>query len=304
MKKKIPIIIVSVIFSLSIWGSISLSSDYYAEVSVPLKLKDIPGSYAVASPLPKKITLKLKGEGWKLLTLNLGKNVNFVVSANNDTGTKVLNLKNFLAENNWLRSNLDVIDIKPDTVSCIIDRKIKKKLPVFADLHLEFKPGYGLAKDIKIEPESVYVEGPRKILKKLSTISTSPLKLSSLDRKITKSVAFTNFPGTRVNVKNVKITLDVERIVDKEFSEIPVEVFDVPPDRDVVLLPNKISCSLRGGIELLGKLNINKIKAYVHYHEVVMDTLGSIVPHIDNPANTKLVYIKPERLRYIIKKFR
>ena len=304
MKKKIPIIIVSVIFSLSIWGSISLSGIYYAEVSVPLKLKDIPGSYAVASPLPKKITLKLKGEGWKLLTLNLGKNVNFVVSANNDTGTKVLNLKNFLAENNWLRSNLDVIDIQPDTVSCIIDRKIKKKLPVFADIHLEFKPGYGLAKDIKIEPESVYVEGPRKILKKLSTISTLPLKLSSLDRKITKSVAFTNFPGTRVNVKNVKITLDVERIVDKEFSEIPVEVFDVPPDRDVVLLPNKISCSLRGGIELLGKLNINKIKAYVHYHEVVMDTLGSIVPHIDNPVNTKLVYIKPERLRYIIKKFR
>ncbi len=83
-----------------------------------------------------------------------------------------------------------------------------------------------------------------------------------------------------------------------------VVFLDVPPDRDVILLPNKISCNVRGGIDILGKLEKDQFRAFVFYRDVVLDTLGNVIPHIEHPVNTTLKYIKPERLRYIIKKFR
>ncbi|GBD87777.1 YbbR-like protein [bacterium BMS3Abin03] len=304
MKKKIPIIFVSAIFSLIIWGSISLSGDYYANIYVKLKLTDFPKGYSTASNLPDNISIKLKGEGWKLLSLNIGKDVNYIVPVQKDSGKKIVNLKNYLTDNRWILSDLELIDIQPDTLSFIIERMISRKLPVFVDMQLDFKPGYGLATSIKVEPDSVIVSGPLSLISKINKVKTKLLKLNSLDEEVTKTIGFADLPGTKFSIRSVHVTLDIQRIVDKEFDDIIVNVLDVPPDRDVILLPNKIGCSVRGGINILGKLKKEEFNAFVFYREVMLDTLGSVVPHFEIPENTHLLYIKPERLRYVIKKFR
>lgn len=101
----------------------------------------------------------------------------------------------------------------------------------------------------------------------------------------------------------VTVNLDVQKIVDKTFNNIYVKVNDVPRDRDVVLLPNRIDVGVRGGIDVLGRLDTTQFKAYVNYRDVVEDTIGSVAPHVGIPNHTTLIFIKPERLRYIIKKF-
>ena len=74
-------------------------------------------------------------------------------------------------------------------------------------------------------------------------------------------------------------------------------------DRDIVFLPNKISVGVKGGIEFLGKVTPDQFKVSVNYRNIVSDTLGSIIPDVQLPTNLSLMYIKPERLRYIIKKY-
>ncbi len=155
-----------------------------------------------------------------------------------------------------------------------------------------------------LEPDSIVIDGPQSVVSSLTEIKTKEIKLSSLDKLIIKNIGFIYLPGTSYGTKFVTVNLDVQRIVDKQFDDIDVEVLDVPPDRDVILLPNKISCNVRGGIEILGKLEKDQFRAFVFYRDVVLDTLGNVIPHIELPVNTTLKYIKPERLRYIIKKFR
>ena len=88
-----------------------------------------------------------------------------------------------------------------------------------------------------------------------------------------------------------------------QIDDIEVEVLDVPPDKEVILFPNKIGCSIRGGIEVLGRLSKENFKSYIFYKDVVLDTLGSILPQIESPKNTVVLFTKPERLRYVIKSF-
>lgn len=304
MKKKIPLLIISIAFSVIIWGTISLSEEYYANVNVPLKVIGYPNGYTIGSEIPENITIKLRGIGWKLFAVNIGKDVTYKISVKGDSGLVQIKLMDHLTDNRWMLSELDIIDIVPNSLSFSIERKVKKKLPIVPDLSLDFKVGYGLAKEVVLEPDSVVIDGPQSVVNSLTEIKTKAIKLSSLDRFTTKNIDFIYLPGTSFGTRFVSVNFDIQRIVDKQFDDIDVEVLDVPPDRDVILLPNKISCNVRGGIDILGKLEKDQFRAFVFYREVVLDTLGNVIPHIEHPVNTTLKYIKPERLRYIIKKFR
>ncbi len=96
----------------------------------------------------------------------------------------------------------------------------------------------------------------------------------------------------------------MQRIVEKSFDNIKVEITDLPKDRNIILIPNNLECSLRGGINILGKINPNQILATVNYSDIVYDTTRKrYQPKIVIPKNTQLVFSKPVRLNYIIKKF-
>lgn len=302
MKKNLHIIILSVIFSIILWISISLSNDYYATFNVPVKLINLPSGYSTASNFPENISVKLKGKGWKLLGVNLSAKSEYNISVE-DSGKISVNLYNYLPENQWLTSDVDVIDISPDTLSLYVEKNFMKKVAIIPDLNLNFKSGYGLAAPLTISPDSTTIYGPRSVVRNLSSVSTQRKKFVDLDNQLVDIVPLENLPGVIYKVSEVKISLNVQKIVDKVFDNVLIRIIDLPVDRDVVLLPNKISVSVKAGIDILGKMSKDDIKAYINYRDVVLDTLGIITPRIELPENTSLEYIKPERLRYIIKKF-
>ena len=304
MKKKIPIIVVAIIFSIILWGSISLSEEYYSNIEIPLKLVDFPKDYTLSSEVPERAIIKVKGAGWKLFSLNVGQDVSYNVSVNNDSGFININLIDYLTDNRWVISELEVIDINPGSISFSVERRIDKKIPIIANLNLDFKAGYGLATDITFDPDSILINGPVSVISSLTELPTKEIVLSSLDKKTIENFRFIDLPGTIYGIDFVTITFDIQRIVDKQFDDINVDVLDVPPDRDVVLLPNKVSFGVRGGIDILGKLDKSEFEAFVFYRHVVLDTLGNVIPQVRIPENTNLLYLKPQRLRYVIKKFR
>ena len=303
MKKNLHIIIISIIFSIILWVSISLSNDYYATFKIPLKLINFPEGYTIGSKIPDYISVKLKGEGWKLAALKLGREADYVVTAGKETGKRFINLYNYLVDNQWLSSDIEVIDISPDTLSYDVEKIASTNAEIIPNLNLNFKPGFGLATPMIVKPETTVVFGPISKIKSLRAVATARLSLNNLDDRVDEKVPLEKIPETSFSNSNVNIFLDVQKIVDKNFDNLPVKIIDVPSDRNVVLLPNTISVGLRGGVDVLAKLDDNQLNAYINYREVVLDTLGSVAPKIVLPENTSLIYIKPERLRYIIKKF-
>ena len=303
MPKNVIILIISVSFAIILWGSISLSEIYYASFDANLRLIELPSGYTTGSELPNIVSIKVKGPGWRLFSTNIGSNAEFIISVNSDTGKKLVSLGNNLTFNPWIHSDLEVIEIIPDSVTFFVEKVVFKKVPVVPDLNLTFKPGYGLASEIKYIPDSVTVSGPVSKMKNITKIYSNLASFSSLDKKVVRNLNLPQSQGLKYSKNIIQLTLDVQRIVDKSFDDIIVEVIDVPSDRDVVLLPNKIGCNIRGGIDFLGKLKVTQFRAYVNYNDIVIDTVGSIVPKIELPENTSLQFIRPERLRYIIKTF-
>ena len=303
MRKKLYIFIASVIFAIVLWGSISLSDIFYTNVDVKLTLTNLPTGYTTGSPLPEKILLRVKGQGWRLVSINVGPETEFKVSVDGDSGRHNVNLYDYLESNRWLFSDVEIINIFPDSIRFFVERTMFKKLPVISGLELNYKPGYGLASDIIFKPDSVVVSGPVSLLKNMWQVKTSDISLISLDSRTETEVSLPRLNGFKYSTNLIEITLDIQRIVDQQFDNISVEVIDIPSDKEVVLLPNKITFNVRGGIEILGKLKPDQFRAYVRYQNLVQDTTGSVTPVLEMPRNVTLQYLKPDRLRYIIKSF-
>lgn len=303
MRKKLNFFIASVIFSIILWGSISLSDLYYTNIDVKLALTNFPDGYTTGSQLPESVRLRVKGQGWRLVSINVGPDGEFLVSVGKDSGNKAISLYDYLESNRWLISDVDIISIQPDSIRFFVERIISKRLPVQPDLELNFKPGFGLATELRVSPDTVEVFGPVSKLKTFQSIKTESENYSSLDSKLETEVLLVRQNGFSYSTNVVNVVLDVQKIVDKEFENINVEVRGIPHGKEVVLLPNKIGFNIRGGIEILGKLKENQFKAYLNYRTLVNDTTGSVVPTLEMPKNVTLQYLKPERLRYIIRSF-
>lgn len=303
MRKKLNIFIASVIFAVILWGSISLSDIFYTNVDVKLTLTNFPQGYTTGSLLPEKIQLRVKGQGWRLVSINVGPETEFRVSVGGDSGMNNLNLYNYLESNRWLLSDVEIINILPDSIRFFVERIISKKLPVISGLELEYKPGYGLASDIVFKPDSVVVSGPFSILKNMGEIKTTNKTLSPLDSRTETEVNLPSMNGFNYSANLIEVILDVQRIVDKQFENIIVDVIDIPSRKEVVLLPNKIGFNVRGGIEILGKLKPEQFRAFIRYQSLVQDTTGSVIPFLELPKNVTLQFVKPDRLRYVIRAF-
>jgi hypothetical protein len=303
MKKNLHIIIISTLFSIIIWVSISLSNDYFTTLRVPIKIINIPESNGIASSIPDDIALRIRGRGWKLFGMNFGSDYEYLISAENKSGKISLRASNSLGENPWLNSEIQIMDYAPTSFELLIEKLASKKVKINPVFELEYKDGFGLASDIKLLPDSVTISGAESIIAKIDAVSTELSKFDVLENKVSEYVVLKNIPQVGFNKNMVRIDFDVQKIVESEISNLEVTVIDIPTDRDILLLPNRITASLRGGINIVSKADQSKIKFFIQYSDLISDTIGSVKPSYELPPHTQLVYTKPDRIRYIIKKY-
>lgn len=293
----------SVLFSIIIWISVNLSGSFYTTIQLPLRVNNIRDGYGIATTIPETVTVKLKAAGWNIIGLQLRGGIEYTVSSVLETGNIRVNLINSVPDNNWVSSDIQVLDVWPAYINLKIDKLDFKRLPVKPSISIDFKDEYGLAKSILCYPDTIDVEGTKRFLDTLRFVETVPLEFFNIDQSFSTEAEIKKNSGINVKPNRVNLYFDVQKIVDREILEIPVVIKDMPPDRSIVLLPDRIDISIRGGINILGKINREEIEAYVKYSEIISDTIGSLAPKINVPKNTKVLFKKPERVKYIIKKF-
>lgn len=303
MNKKIYIIIISVLFSVIVWVGIALSDEYYSIYKLPIEIIDLPAGYTVGNDLPQTITVRLKADGWKLMSVELGSSKYFYVSVKGDSGMVSASLIANVENNPWLTSGINILDVNPKNIRIIVEPLAEKKLSVIPQLNLDFKDGYNLATKVSIEPDSVLVKGPSSLIKTMNGFKTKEITLKNLDQKITLTSELESLRGFETVPNFVEVTLDVQRIVENTVEDIPVRVFNKPSNVEIVLIPNTIDCTFRGGVNILGKITTDSIIASVDYYKVINDTLGFIKPELQLPADINLLSVKPDRLKYVIKKY-
>lgn len=304
MKNRIYIISLSVLFSIIIWASVNLSGTFYTSLELPIKVINIKDGYGLNSHLPDFITVKIKAQGWKLVGLFVNKSFSFNLNTSNDIGKLNLRFINSVPENPWISSELQIIDINPSSVNLNIEKLHTKTLKILPNVNLSFSEGFGLAKSIYVMPETLVISGPARFIDTINSIYTKKIEFNKVDESFTTETDIDYHSNITVFPEKVKLYFDIQRIVEKEFTNLPIIISGVPNDRTVLVMPDKIKLSLRAGINYLGKIKNEDIRVSLNYQDIIQDTIGSLSPYIEVPKYTKILSKNPERVKYIIKKYK
>ncbi len=303
MKPNIITIALSSVFSVLLWIYVSFSDDYSTNITVPIEFIDFKDDYTIQFQSAIDASLTLQGKGWALAQITMGPKNKFEISTENKIGKQQMQVREAFSHNPWLTSSVQVTRVNPSQVEYTIERINYKSIPIVPNISIGTKEHYGLVSEVIVEPDSVRISGPKSIVKKLNAVITKSIVFDDLDAKVVMKVELE--PINHIVFENNSYTLsfDIQKIVDKSFKDITVEVVNLPPSRELLLFPSKINVTLRGGINKLWTLNQDEIRVYVKFQQAFTDTLGIVEPIIEIPEYTKISNIEPKILEYIIKQY-
>ena len=166
------------------WLLQTLNSDYEAEFSIPVRIKDVPNNVVLTSEPPSELRVRVKDKGTVLLNYMLGKsffpvNLGFLDYKGKDNHVKIYASdfeKKILSQ---LNVSSKILSIKPDTLEYIYSEGKSKLVPV----RFQGKVTAGLqyyVSDTICNPDSVLVYAPEGILDTITTAYTQKINLENI----------------------------------------------------------------------------------------------------------------------------
>jgi hypothetical protein len=302
--RNIHIVLVAALFGILAWGSVTLRDQYLITVEAPLVLESVPEGLAVKSPFPSFVQLKLRGDGWHLAAIVLGGKPHVLVSAAAlPPGNRPIGFADVLERLSfgpWVQ----LVDMKPESIRVEFDRLARKRVPVIWDAVMGFREGYGQVGPVTLTPDSVTLSGAETILRSLDSWKTERQVLENLKAPVDGEVQLASPGMYRISFSHAatRVTINVEPFAEKVFTGIPVEVRDVPPNREVIFIPPKIELVVRAGIKQLALLSPDDFHVGTSFTRIVSDSTGTLDTDVLAPAGTQVVGKKPGRLQYIVRK--
>ncbi len=301
MKQNLPSIIISLLLAAGAWVFITLSGDFYLNTTIPIAYSNLPSNLAVDHSLPRYVNVKLKGSGWKFISRYFDPGNKFVVPISKDSTNSSINLMNLVADNAWLSSDFTVVDISPSFLRIKTEEVEYADKPVTLDVVMQFEEGFGLASKVKLTPEKVRLKGSKKLIEKIRAIKTQRIELGTLKEKVIVELNLESPEGVDIFPAKITAEIDVQKIADKEIEGVKLVVIENPGGKEVVLVPEEVTVVVRGGIDRIGALKPDEIKALLNYRELVSDSTGTALPNIVLPDNITFIDIKPPRIKYLVK---
>jgi YbbR domain-containing protein len=303
MKRNIFILINTFIFSVLIWAYVNLNLTYTIESSIPLQIKS-GKSQGISNEIPNNLNLVLKGKGWGLMKVLVSKNLVYYLDLTAFKKDTKIDLMQGVGDIINLPSDVYVQSINPNFIDVSFDNTISRMIKVKNNTSVQTKDGYTVIGGVKISPDSVRVSGASSIVMKIKYVQTENVVFKDVNTNISKDVKLIDSLGNQVKVDPlvVNVSYRLELSAEKTFEDIDVNVYGVPIDKDVLIIPPKISISLRGGVEELSKLTVKDIKVGINFKQIEADEQGEVEPTIELSDIFTLIKVEPQRFQYIIKK--
>ncbi len=303
-ERKFPIILFSLIFAFLVWASVNLGNQFQTSIEVPVRIENLRADQAIAIPLPKIVHFKIQGTGWQLLNTLFSPNLRYTIDFKTLSKKDTLFTYKELNERVNISSSIHIFETYPETVLVRLDEKTTKKVSLLPVVNTSFRDGFGIVGMVKTNPDSVVLTGARSLLHKIHYWKTNTVELNDINAPITMNITLNDSLQFEISrsLSTTTISFDVQPIAEKTINDIPIEIVQVPDNRNVVLIPPKISIIVRSGVNNIAPLSEKDFYAFIDYKSILLDTSGMVQPNIVGPENVKIVQQKPEKIQYVVRK--
>lgn len=313
-KRKVYIFALCLLFSALIWLFSKLSQETSATFHKYIQFKEFPEGLVAASQsdsvfhyrvetsglrlfsayfLRPADTLRVAAEGLPVIQRE-GRNVHVI------TDTQIMDI---LSES--IEGPATVSNIRPDSVFLELVPSERKKLPVQLNADFQYAQRFRPYGTIRIEPDSVWITGPKTLVDTLEYLTTERWESGPLRESIRTTIALVK-PAVLKSVALEKYEVEVEVPV-TEFTESSIELnlkIDCPEEyatTEVRLFPNSVRVIYLVALRDYASVVPQMFSAKVVCPQVQPATDGRLEVTIEkHPPFVDIIAIKPSFVEYII----
>jgi YbbR domain-containing protein len=295
----------SLFLAILIWFFVAMTKRYTAAVRIPVVIKTEGASRTVSSDYPEKIAVKLEGEGWKLLSLYLGR-IEWVIDLRTEVRRNVLDIqtaKNAMQYIKPLPEGITILEVLPTSFTLELDEKISKRVPIAVAANIEPADGYLITSALNIQPDSVTITGGKSIVGSLKEWKTSRSELRGVTNDFQLDLLCSDSLNGLVDISENKVKVKgiAEPISEAEFRDVPIMLVKTKKPIFITLIPNRVSLTLSGTVGDLVKVRAESLSVSIDLEKIILDTTGFVVPTMRLPKGLKLRHQSPEKVQYILR---
>lgn len=292
-------LMVSTIF----WLIQTLNDDYETEVTMPLRLKNVPDNVVLTQEPPKEIRLDVQDKGTVLMNYLFGQTfypltIDFKEHAK--SGHVQIPLSSLQKSiNAQLATSTRVISEKPDTIDIIYTQGEAKKVPVRLTGKFTAGKQYYIAK-VRVQPDSVMVYAPHDLLDTLRSMPTAYAEMSDLCDTTCVEIPLRRIKGVKTIPGSVKARFYPDIYTEKSV-EVPIVGVEFPKDKTLKTFPSKVKVSFQVGLHLFKSITAEQFRIEIPYEELSKCTSDKYTLHLKTmPKELKRIRLSPESIDYLI----
>ena len=304
--RKMKVFLLFLLCSFLAWVMSKLSEGYESRTNFEVVYENIPDSLLSKSNGTTQISAKIKASGFQFLgyTLNpktIRLDVQNVLEQDGDYFLTGSTVKDQIE--NQLPNRISLIELNAPihyTDLYLVDSKI---VPVVPKMDLRLIQNHLLQGNLRIDPDSVLIKGPKKDINDIEEVATLPVELNDISSNFSRKLRLQpldSLGNVVMSLAEVTVSGKVVRFSEKEF-DIALEPKNVPQGYRLRMFPDHIPLVCKAGIDRLKELQASDFNAYVDYHSIVEDKY-LFVDLTKEPKGVFSVRLLQNRIEFVLEK--
>jgi YbbR domain-containing protein len=295
---------IALVLALLTWTVVDLLTNYPKTLITQELRVQLPEGWAVVGRDPSEFQILFQGTREDLNFINEN-SLEVVVDLSGESFDPSLmdNVRtvNLTPRNVVHNSRARVASIQPSAVRVRVGLEGQKQLPLRVNQTGELLEGLQV-ETITVEPQRVTLYGARDRLESVTALQTSPLnlneKVGSFEQRVDVLLPSPDWVG-RVEPSRVLVRVTLVGLTeDRLFTDIPVRVSHASFEPDTLNLvpePAVVSVSLKGGAELLDRVDAQSLRAFV----VAEEGRRNARVYLHHPPGLELLDVQPSTVRLV-----
>lgn len=311
-RERFTVFSVCIFIAAFLWLVIKLSGTYMSAVDYPVEFHNRTSDKVLAGYSDSVLELQVRAKGFRLLNLKwFGVDGDVIVDVDHMQMNELKNNPRYnyyiLTEDlkSTIASRIDdvnrVASVAPDTLYFWMDEKGNKKVEVAPRLDLSYEAQYQSYGKPELEPDTIQISGPRKLIDTISVIYTESFVAEDVDEDI--STVLKLMVPDKVNAEHdrVQMNLDVEEFTEA-IVEIPVETVNAQgTGRRIKTFPNRVIVTFWVALKDYQKISSAQFTACVDCEELQLDESDKVRVSITRfPSYVKNLRVSPRYVEYVI----
>ena len=303
-KKKFRFFFLFVVLSFTLWIITKLSNTYDSSTSFSISFTDVPDYILPKNTGSMELNADLTGSGFQLLLYKFINNEIIISLKEGDFSSDLAHvdvLDQQFSIQQQLFQNTVVKQIKESSLAFEFDRLIRKKVPIFPIMDIDYKLGYERAEDWIIKPDSVWVAGPMNIMDTLNYFPTQTFKKNKVDKLIIEKLKLEEIDQLKPDFSEVEITASVNKFTEKTLEAL-VNIKNLPDSLTIKLFPHSVETTFLVLMDNIEDIGSSDFLFYCDFNDTHGGKANSLVIKLDNePDGVRNIRWKPGRLDYLIR---